>query len=825
MKKSDKKIIPVVFAADESYAPYVSVCIESIKANSSRSYCYKIYVFHSGLSPETRERLVAASGDGSSVECVDLSREIEKYKEDMYSHAYFSPEMYYRILIPELLPDYDKVIYLDCDTVALGDLSELYLTDISGYAIGACRNVLHKKLEEYVRDELSLDPLRYINSGVLLINTRVCREIGFFESAIKMLAELPHLSYPDQDIINLVLRDRIFYLDMKWNYLWHIERLAQTKNPDLHLLPCDAAEFARAGRRVAILHFTGDMKPWKFNAIPKAEIFWKYAGVSSFSRQIREKFRKDNAKLCRVKLVFVDYKRGQLRITCSYNRPTDAPEESCGYIISGNVHTAEYFHKRRIASGGVLIEQKLFYVRVPLVEIAAARRDLSFTLSGRAVLFEYDKFFPLNGHSRSYFAHNGILLYREGRRLMLEKSTVAKRARHEAAYLFQLLGSKKPLSGKYFFVRLVYFLTKYLVPRHIWLISDRPSVAGDNGEALFRYLSENERKYRGRIRAYFVINRESPDYKRLRRIGRVIAASSPRHKIYSLHCEVKAASQTDRELYDVTVRNQIKDLLYTEKRVFLQHGVTKDDISDAYSRYLQDFDLFITASYREYESILSNPNYGAHTGSVKLTGFPRHDLLRDGRERVIVITPTWRRSLDFAESGEFSRSQYFLAWQSVIKSPELLSLAREWGYEIWFVPHNNTERHLGAFGELPAEIKVISGSKNYAEIFSRASLLITDYSSNSFEFSYLGKPVIYYQFDREEFFSSHTYRAGYFDYVRDGFGEVVRDEGELLLAVRGSLLRGCEIEEKYKRRIDRFFKYRDMENSSRVVSEILKLWK
>ena len=402
-----------------------------------------------------------------------------------------------------------------------------------------------------------------------------------------------------------------------------------------------------------------------------------------------------------------------------------------------------------------------------------------------------------------------------------------KRIKRERVYLKQLRKSEDGIQKKAVFVRLLYFFSKHFVPKNVWLISDRPGVAGDNGEALFRYLNETK-KYRKKIKPYFVIDRSSPDYKRLKKIGKVLALSSFKHKMYSLHCAGKAVSQTDGPLYEPVFKNYIKDLLYVKRHVFLQHGITKDDISRLYSRFTHNFDLFVTASYPEYNSIIQNADYGCPAGITRLTGFPRHDRLDDCSEKTIVITPTWRKELFFADHSNlehFKGSEYFRVWHSLLTNSRLLSLAKERGYRIWFVPHNMMEDFLGAFDDVDPCVEILKGNKNYAEIFSKGSVLISDYSSNTFEFSYLRKPVVYYQYDADTFFASHTYNKGYFEYERDGFGKVVKDEEDLVTTIANYLENGCRIEDEYRERIDAFFKYNDKENSERVVRAMLKLYK
>ncbi len=819
------KVIPIVFSTDDNYAPFVSACVESIRDNSDKDFHYEIFVFNVGLPANTIKALEAASDGNITVKCVDVKDKIENIADRLYSHSYFSREMYFRVLIPEVLSQYDKVIYLDCDMIVTGDLSELYAIDIGDNCLAACRNLMHSKMRSYVEDELHLDSEKYINSGMLVINCKSFIENNIKDLIFEEIKLHDTLRYPDQDLINLVCKGKIFYLQLKWNYLWHLERLNKSSSEELKLKDNDLIEYGKTKSDICIMHYTGDMKPWFYNAIPGAEIFWRYADVCTLKNVIKQRFREHNKKLQKIKLVFLDVNGKNAILTCSYNVLDYDNKDTFLYLVNNNIYKPTVTYKRQIATGQVLMTQRLFTVSVPLKNILKSRQTVCFVINNKCVLFEYDKFFPLNGCSDSYVATDGILMYRENNNLILEKCTFKKRFKHERAYLKQLRKSDNPQRRKYFWIRMLRWLTKKFVPKNIWLISDRPNVAGDNGEALFKYLCSTK-KYKKAIRPYFVIDKKSPDYARLKKVGKVIALSSKKHKFYALHCAGKAVSQTDYELYEVIVRDYIKDLKYSEKRVFLQHGITKDDISKLYSRFSHGFDLFVTACYPEYDSIVRNPNYGCGASITKLTGFPRHDALDNRTEKIVVISPTWRQNLAFGgESGleNFKVSEYYSRWHSLLCNKELLRAAKENNCRIWFVPHNKFEQYLDAFSDVDGQVEVLKGNKNFAEIFSKGALMVSDYSSNSFEFAYLRKPIIYYQYDADVFFGDHTYNKGYFDYEVDGFGKVIKDESALVDKIKFYMENGFTMEDEYVDKIKTFFKFNDKSNSERVVKAILAL--
>ena len=825
MKKDNKEkksgAIPVVFATNEAYAPYLSAAIASVAEHLSGERSCEVTVLHTGLSEKTVAALERGY-DRVGVRCLDISASLAHLRERMYASAYIGEEMYYRAMIPKLFPGLGRVIYLDCDLSVLCDISELYEMNMRGKALLAAKNPMHPKMRDYV-NELGLDPDGYVNSGVLLMDCERLRSLGFTERFFAELGRRRELNLPDQDLINIILKDEIGYLAPEWNYLWHMKRLYDTGREELRMPTREAARYFELQESARILHYSGDVKPWVQDGLCGAEHFRRFAEISSMRDEIYLRRRKAVISEEKVKLVFADILSGRITLTCAHQLPRGIEPRELSYTLDGVTFEPELVFERELVRGGVAMRHRIFQVQLLLPQ-KNERIELSFKLGGSPALFEYEKFFPLNGRPASYFAYRGALVFREGRRLVLEASTRSSRLCKELRYLGALLRDGSAKSVKAVLLRLAYPILCRILPKRIWLLSDRPEVAGDNGEALFRYLS---RKRPEGVNPYFVIRRSSPDYRRLKRVGKVIAAGSLKHKLFSLAAEVKAVSQTDAELYHPIDPSAVKDILMKQKRIFLQHGVTKDDISASYSRYAQGFDLFITAAYPEYFSVICNPAYGLGPSRVALTGFPRHDLLGAERERMILVCPTWRKSLlpgGRAEPALFRSSRYFSAWRDLLSDGALPSLAERYGYRVVLLPHRNVLPYLDMLAEeISPSVELATGGERYKELLSRAALTVTDYSSVAFESAYLGRAVVYYLFDEQSFFSSHTCKAGYFDYRRDGFGESASDLPGLLLAIERSLASGCPVLPDYAAGREAFFAHRDKENSRRVSEAILRL--
>lgn len=362
-----------------------------------------------------------------------------------------------------------------------------------------------------------------------------------------------------------------------------------------------------------------------------------------------------------------------------------------------------------------------------------------------------------------------------------------------------------------------------------WLLMDRDTQADDNAEHFYRYmrLRHPEQSIR------FVLRKGSHDWRRLEKEGfDLIAYGSREHEIALHGCEKIISSHIDQYVVDYFRDGSLKN----KSIIFLQHGVIKDDLSDWLNK--KKIDCFVTSSPLEFESIANDGNrYKFTSKEVVLTGLARHDELLRRRdswspEKIILVMPTWRKILSGkmiegnlrARNSEFMKSQYAQAWQFFLSSEDLKIIAAEYQYKIIFFPHANVQPYLDEF-DLPPYITVVKHNEgSIQDLFSRAALLVTDFSSVAFDMAFLEKAILYYQFDRKEFFSgSHTFQSGYFDYEKDGFGPVCLDQATLINELEKLLAQNARPAPEYLERMTRFFPFRDGKNCERIYQAIQNL--
>ncbi len=381
-----------------------------------------------------------------------------------------------------------------------------------------------------------------------------------------------------------------------------------------------------------------------------------------------------------------------------------------------------------------------------------------------------------------------------------------------------------------FLTRILYILFNLFIKggKKIWLISDRSDKANDNGEAFFKYaVNRNDKK----IKPIFCINKGSDDVERLKKIGKVIYFDSFMYPYYFLSAD-KVINSSGGEYalnpFGAVNRRYLTDLMNFDF-VFLQHGVIMNDLSSWLHKFNKNISLFVTSTNNEYKSI-ANTNYLYTDDEVILTGLARFDELKNEREKLVIIIPTWRRSIKESYDSEtksvyfdgFKETDYFKFYNSLINDERLLTAMKNNGYKGLFCLHPiHKEQHIDFEGN--DVFKVNAGFVNYKEVFSKSALLITDYSSVAFDFAYLRKPIIYSQFDKEDFFEGQIFDQGYFSFEKDGMGPVCTDLDSTVKEMISLINNDCAIEEKYKNRVDSLFAFNDKNSSQRIYDEILKL--
>lgn len=280
--------VNICCACNEKYADPLSVCLYSLLKNADKSRVYDIVILHSAISAEAMgpfEKL-EEHFDCCKIRFVDMMafREGVKHSE----RTYITAETNYRLAVfGELFANYDRILYLDCDTIVEGDISELFDMDLKGCAIGGApaTDVMHLRLIKkgffidgephnltyYEKSALGLrEPDRYFNAGVLVIDLKKARGFVSEEQAVELLNSRDWFYY-DQDVLNMLFMDRVYLLDVKWNYTVNIETSQKHPNPQV------AALMEEAHRtEYGIIHYISGNKPWIKEDVALGEHYHRY---------------------------------------------------------------------------------------------------------------------------------------------------------------------------------------------------------------------------------------------------------------------------------------------------------------------------------------------------------------------------------------------------------------------------------------------------------------------------------------------------------------------------------------------------------------------
>lgn len=280
--------VNICCACDDNYAPHLAVSLYSLLCNADKERLYDIVILYREISEENRDRILRIGKlfGNCSLRFIDVSEYHDSVKDRVDN--YITAATNYRLFIlGELFSEYDKVLYIDCDTIVEGDVSELFDTDLEGNAIAAAemaeaRHFIRAKRAiffenkpynfiDYCTKILEIKHIeRYFNAGVILFDLKRCRQLTSDKEAVEVLNS-KKWRYNDQDTLNVLFNESVKMLDLKWNYTQNIEQFCTSLKPITRELYSDArrSEFG-------IIHFISAQKPWNAD-VPLGEHYHKYS--------------------------------------------------------------------------------------------------------------------------------------------------------------------------------------------------------------------------------------------------------------------------------------------------------------------------------------------------------------------------------------------------------------------------------------------------------------------------------------------------------------------------------------------------------------------
>jgi|688.fasta_scaffold00232_44 glycosyltransferase involved in cell wall biosynthesis/CDP-glycerol glycerophosphotransferase (TagB/SpsB family) len=348
--------------------------------------------------------------------------------------------------------------------------------------------------------------------------------------------------------------------------------------------------------------------------------------------------------------------------------------------------------------------------------------------------------------------------------------------------------------------------------KNAWVIMDRQDSATDNGYHFYKWVQKNHPT----TKIFFVINRDSKDVPTLKEEGfNLVYLNTEEHKQLLNNCSV--------EIYAYYTFNLCPSRTsFNSLKVYLGHGVK---LNNSLNPGLSKKDLFITTFKREFDFFNTNRD----DFKALYTGTPRFESLIAESNQVkdhIVVAPGWRRWLNKKAS---KKDEYFVEWSNFIKSKELEGLSSK--HKIIFMIHPELESRIKLF-KMPKYIDSLRysdlGAGKIQDLMKRTKLMITDYSSASIDYAIAGSELVYFQFDKDNYYVKHTAQKGWYDYEKDGFGPVFFSLKDLTNYIATEINKNNSEVNVYKKRLANFLnENHDALNcpSRNIYDEIVKVLK
>ena len=348
--------------------------------------------------------------------------------------------------------------------------------------------------------------------------------------------------------------------------------------------------------------------------------------------------------------------------------------------------------------------------------------------------------------------------------------------------------------------------------KDIWVVTEYPENARDNGYWLFKYVREN---YPDK-EIYYPIRKKASDYDKVSALGNVIEFGGWKHYFMFWAANKFIGTTKYHGFPDERICGGLFEMkLHRFKYVFLNHGFARG-VSGIVNGKKTNYDLIIAMSPLEKEIMVKMNSQKEE--KVKAIGFCRHDNLNDSMldSKMIVVMPTWRRWLDFRHEKkirkieeikkEYLESSYYNQYNKLLNHPGLLEYLEKHDLKLVLYLHGYAQAYSKYF-KSPSDRVIIAEKEDYfvQDLLKQAAFLVTDYSSVAFDYAYMKKPMVYFQFDADEFSEKQYAESKYYTYQQNGFGPIVHTVEEVVHEIEKSHQNQFQIEQKYRDRVENFF--------------------
>lgn len=289
--------IPIVSNFNDKYAAIFSTFLASVIKYASDTNNYDFIILSNDITEPHKIMLQQMMKKNMNIRFISP----KKYLADLelvINHEFYTPDLYYRVIMPQILKNYNKFVVIDADMICQEDIANIFNENIDSYLAGGCIDcvflgylngaVPHSK--EYAINYMKMsNPYLYINTGLLLFNAKKYREMYSLEFLKTFICKhIKHVRVYEQDMLNMLLCGNLKFLDAKWN--------TYTKNSEFiekcfSLCPYEPFkkwENARTEQK-GIIHYAAQPKPWWDTNTDMAHIWWEYARKTPFYEEILQR--------------------------------------------------------------------------------------------------------------------------------------------------------------------------------------------------------------------------------------------------------------------------------------------------------------------------------------------------------------------------------------------------------------------------------------------------------------------------------------------------------------------------------------------------------
>jgi lipopolysaccharide biosynthesis glycosyltransferase len=259
-------IIPIFFAVDDNYAPYLAVAMRSLIDNASPDYQYNIHILIDKLNEFNTSVLCGMATENVRIETVNVTNKLDSLGDMLHLRDYYTKTTYYRFFIPALFPQYERGLYFDCDIVVKGDISQLYNVALGDNILAAAPEEVMLMVDvfgTYVEAVLEVPRNEYFSAGILVMNLEKMRHVALEEQFVDILGRRTFRVTQDQDYLNVLCRGDFLMLDSGWN------------KTACYNAPVDTP--------VNIIHYKINWKPWHYRGVRFEDDFWYYAKMTPYA--------------------------------------------------------------------------------------------------------------------------------------------------------------------------------------------------------------------------------------------------------------------------------------------------------------------------------------------------------------------------------------------------------------------------------------------------------------------------------------------------------------------------------------------------------------